>query len=466
MNSWRILRVIFVSLIVAAPLYGHGALRSSSPTKGEHLGQVPREIRLVFTETTELSMSRIMLIGPSGDIELAPLAFAASDSGNILVARIAGVIAVGGAYTVKWQVAGRDGHPVRGEYTFTIAPGSAGLLLDTASLTPTGTVTHHPAVEFPESSGFDVESPLYVFVRWLTFLSLLGIVGAVAFQLVLWVMGRRPVTEHAQVADRSRRRAAKIALGMSGLMLLAAVLRLIAQSYALHGSARAWDISLISSMVRQTNWGKSWMLHVVGAIVAAVGFGIARKGARVGWAIAALGAVTLAFTPGLAGHAASATRFAPVPVVTDAAHIIGAGSWLGSLLYVLFAGIPSTRHLNDEMRPHAVAAMINAFSPTALLFAGVTVTTGVFAAWIHLGTLSALIHSSYGKVLLIKLAVLVGVFGTGAYNFLRVRPALGTDVATGRLQRSAALELTIGVVVLLVTAVLVATATPSTAMTP
>jgi putative copper export protein len=41
-----------------------------------------------------------------------------------------------------------------------------------------------------------------------------------------------------------------------------------------------------------------------------------------------------------------------------------------------------------------------------------------------------------------------------------VQPALGTDVATGKLTRSGRIELTIGLLVLLATAVLVAMPTP------
>jgi copper transport protein len=65
----------------------------------------------------------------------------------------------------------------------------------------------------------------------------------------------------------------------------------------------------------------------------------------------------------------------------------------------------------------------------------------------------------YGQVLVRKL-VLVGVVAlVGAYNWRRVRPALGTDAATGRLRRSMWTELCVGLLVLLATAVLVATPT-------
>ena len=57
---------------------------------------------------------------------------------------------------------------------------------------------------------------------------------------------------------------------------------------------------------------------------------------------------------------------------------------------------------------------------------------------------------------MIKLGVLMGVAGTGAYNWLRVRPTLGTSEATARLKKSATTELALGVAVIAVTAVLVA----------
>lgn len=80
--------------------------------------------------------------------------------------------------------------------------------------------------------------------------------------------------------------------------------------------------------------------------------------------------------------------------------------------------------------------------------------------WLRTQALSALWESGYGRTLLLKLALLSVVFATGAYSWLRVRPALGSTAAAGRLRRSATLELAAGVLVLAVTAVLVATPPP------
>ena len=65
-----------------------------------------------------------------------------------------------------------------------------------------------------------------------------------------------------------------------------------------------------------------------------------------------------------------------------------------------------------------------------------------------------------GQVLLAKLAVLVVLAAVGRHNWKRVKPSLGTTESTARLHRSTQLELGVGLLVIIVTAILVATPTP------
>nr|MBA3560798.1 CopD family protein [Gemmatimonadaceae bacterium] len=183
------------------------------------------------------------------------------------------------------------------------------------------------------------------------------------------------------------------------------------------------------------------------------------RGSKAAWTFAAFAALVLAFTPALSGHAASAPRLTALAILSDGLHIIGAGGWIGSLFIVLIAGIPAAMQLSEEERGGGVAEVINAFSRTALFFAGISVATGVFAAWLHIGTVSGLWQTGYGKTLLLKLGILSLVAATGAYNWLRVRPSLGDVVGGQRIRRSATVEVAIALVVLAVTAVLVATPT-------
>ena len=142
---------------------------------------------------------------------------------------------------------------------------------------------------------------------------------------------------------------------------------------------------------------------------------------------------------------------------------MGAGGWLGTLLVTVIAGIPVTLRGAPGARGREASGMINAFSPVALCCAALLVVTGVVAAWLHLGSLGALWESRYGQVLLIKLAVIVVLLVVAFVNWRVLRPALGSDVATRRIRRTAVTELGLAVIVLAVTAVLVATPPPAEA---
>jgi copper transport protein len=467
--AFVVLAIFVIGGLAPGRLLAHGTLKSSVPAKGAHLGVAPRDLRLTFTERPELTFTRIQLLGPDGaGVPLGPLRL---DTAQTVIADIRGPLRAG-TYTVVWQVASADGHPVRGRYSFTIAPGAAGLAAPQAleepgaAGVPTGrdapAAEHHSAVSLPSGEGFGAGSPVYVAIRWLGFVALLVVLGAVAFYwAVLGILRRRAPSERTNAfVPLATTRSATLGAVASLVLGLTAVARLLAQSNAMHGATGALDASLVGSMLTSTVWGWGWLLQVVGVTVAFAGFFAARRGRSRGWALAALGALALAFTPALSGHAASTPQLTGLAVVSDGLHVLGAGGWLGSLLVVVVAGIPAALRTGDGQPGRAVADLVNAFSPTALAFAGLLAVTGVIAAWLHLGSVPALWQSGYGRTLLLKLAILSVVVATGAYNWRRVRPALGDSYGARRIRRSASAELAVGVIVLIVTAVLVAMPTP------
>lgn len=103
----------------------HGVLRGSDPRSGAHLTVAPRLLRLTFNEAIELAVARLELRGPD-DHGVALSALRRGDSAAVLVADVTGALRAG-TYTVAWQIAGRDGHPVRGTFRFTVAPDATGL---------------------------------------------------------------------------------------------------------------------------------------------------------------------------------------------------------------------------------------------------------------------------------------------------------------------------------------------------
>lgn len=458
----------FALLLLPTQALAHTSLTHSSPASGAHLNVAPRELRLRFNEQIEIALARLSLVGPDGtEIVLGELQNA-PDSTTVLVAPVEGPLSAG-VYTVRWQVAGADGHPVRGEYSFTIETGAAGLVPDSAAASvaslsdagPTAPGQEAPPAEHhirgADDAGFDSGSPLYAAVRWLTFSGLLVVIGVVSFALlVLPSLRRRDPSLRAEALGRARARAASIGLIAGGFLAAALVLRLFAQSAALHGSDAAWVGELTGFMLTRTLWGWGWILQAIGTAGLVLGLWLTRKGRASGWGIAAVATVGLAATPALSGHAAATSALA---VLSDSLHVLAAGGWLGTLLLIMVVGLPVLLH-TTEARTVAAASLLGAFSPVALSFATVLTLTGVYAAWLHLPDIPALWSSAYGRTLLLKLAALSVVFATGAYNWLRAKPVLEKSGDLRPLKRSAGVELTVGVLVLVITAALVATPPP------
>ena len=490
--SWRprvvtFLGALYLGLTLPATAFAHGKLKGSSPADGAHLAAVPSTLRLDFSEAPELTFSSIRLIAGDGrEVPLGAMTYA-PDSHRSLVAPLAAAL-VAGTYTIVWQMAGDDGHPVRGRIQFVIAPGAAGIGVTPSNVAPVGGTApgdtagmamHHDPVSMPTGAGFDAESPVYVLVRWLQFIGLLLAIGAVAFHTFVLAFIRRDERSEAQAVEAPllaevEGRAASIGHGAAMALAVMLLVRLAAQSYAMHGPGTA-DSALVGSMITGTMWGWGWLLQLAGVVLVGVGFHNARHttsfavngrpGSAGGnqthlwWRLAGVGVLLLAFSPGLSSHASAAPRMRWLAMLADGIHVLAASSWLGTLAVVLLAGLAVSAAHSAEVRAPFVRDLINAFSPLALVSSGIAAGTGTFAAWLHVGTVPNLWSTRYGITLLVKLGILGVVALTGFYNWRFVKPRLGTDDATLHLRRSARVEITVAVIVLLVTAVLVATPT-------
>ncbi|MDQ3428234.1 MAG: CopD family protein, partial [Gemmatimonadota bacterium] len=420
------------------------------PAAGARLRTAPTELRLTFSEVPELTFTRLTLLGPAGDtVRLRPPALAGGDAHTVVAAIDEKLPA--GQFAVIWQTAGPDAHPIRGRYTFTVATDGTA---DTAGAGETGAgvvapgqarppAAHHPSntVDTDGSTSFGAESPLFALVRWVLYAGLLLVVGTVVFhRVVLGRVRRSGGGTNALVVANASSRAATLGLLGGGVLLIAVAARLVAQSYAVHGAAGALEPGLVVSMLTLTVWGWGWLLQLGGTVLALASFTAVRTSPASGWVGAELAAVLLSFTPALSGHAVSTEGWVPAAVVADGLHVLGAGAWIGTLLLVVVVGLPVVLRLEPSQRGPAAADLINAFSPVALSAAGLLVLTGLLAAWMHAGTLPALWQTGYGRTLLLKVGVLTVVVGTGAYNWRRVRPALGDEAGARRIRKSATVE--------------------------
>jgi copper transport protein len=147
-------------------------------------------------------------------------------------------------------------------------------------------------------------------------------------------------------------------------------------------------------------------------------------------------AVTVSLS--LAGHAASGA-FAPLSVAADALHLLAAASWIGVL------AIATTLDGEPELR---------GISPIAATAVGVLIVTGIAQTIRNAGSLGALVTTTYGRAIDLKIALLVLLLML-AIN-ARALLARGNTRIGGRVRA----ELWLLTLVIAVTAVLVETPLP------
>lgn len=108
-----------VASMAAAPAaLAHAKLEASSPQANSIVSPAPAQVRLQFSEPLELPFSKVKLVDEQGAV-VAPSKIAVDPANaKALVATIPSLHA--GAYRVQWSTVTRDGHKVKGEYTFRV----------------------------------------------------------------------------------------------------------------------------------------------------------------------------------------------------------------------------------------------------------------------------------------------------------------------------------------------------------
>ena len=117
-NGWirRALLAALATVVVAGVAQAHTKLQKSEPADGATLTAAPTSVQLFFNEKPDPKVSKVTLVGPAGNVELGP---AHSMAEKDLMAAVKGALG-NGKYTVNWQTAGKDGHVLKGSFSFTV----------------------------------------------------------------------------------------------------------------------------------------------------------------------------------------------------------------------------------------------------------------------------------------------------------------------------------------------------------
>ncbi len=116
-------------------------------------------------------------------------------------------------------------------------------------------------------------------------------------------------------------------------------------------------------------------------------------------------------------------------------HVLAAAVWVGGTVALVFAGVPAIRRAAVEHRPDLFRTLGRRWRPLAYGSLAVLTVTGVVLATEHYAFRDrVLVDSTFGRLLLVKVA-LVALLVAGSYlHDFRLGPALQQQVREGRPQ--------------------------------
>ncbi|GIH06987.1 transport integral membrane protein [Rhizocola hellebori] len=414
-----VLSGLLLVLGVASPAQAHAVLTKSNPVANSVVQEAPKQVVLTFSESITPVNEKIRVIGPDGK---------RADNGKITVE--GGVLRIGmadnparGTYLVSYRVISADSHPVPGGFTYSYGQQSA---------TP---------AELPQQEVENTAvSNLIKFNKYLGYLGLVLLVGAAWVLALLWP---------ARLERRPAKRVLWIGFGIVGLTTVAGLYLQI--PYTSGNALFSVDGTAVSD-VMESRYGVAMLVRLAVLAVAAILLRPMLNGTsgKTDRALALILAVLGALTYSAAGHPAAS----PVPAVSmaaDALHLGGAAFWLGGLVMLALFLLRQA----DEREAEAILPVWSRWAGFAV---SVVLLSGVMAALIEVGTVSALLETTYGRWLVVKLG-LVSLLLLTAWFSRKLVPRL----ETGKLRRLVIVELVIAAMVLGVTAVLTQTTPARTA---
>ncbi|MFZ4585277.1 MAG: copper resistance CopC/CopD family protein [Acidimicrobiia bacterium] len=417
-------------LAIAAPASAHATLESVDPAPGTVSQRAPTQLTLRFNEPVSAPGGSIRCFDGNGKrIDTG----APKYDGVVVTMKFPKQLRDSG-YVCTWRITSADGHAVTGTTNFTVGTeASAGL--DSLSARVLNQVANDPLV-----------TTLLSIASGVTYAGLALLIGP-AFFLAQFASGWR---------TRPRPRLL-LAIGWSATLLGSVATLLLDGPYIEGRGVGAMFDGPVLGTALDGRVGQAALARIVITVGSAA---LVRSlqtpdELRRWWRpAAAVTGTALAVTVAASGHS-TAGSLAPVWIVVAALHVVAMSIWLGGLALLVAESLPSGEQDAD------LRTGLQRFSPIALTAVIIIAITGVMQAYREVETIDALVSTTYGAILLAKIAAFIVAIAIAA----NVRRAARSDDAEvpPSARKLLAIECAFAVVALALTAALTSTTPAKTA---
>ena len=432
----RELLVIFTLIfIVGFPLaYGHPFTMETEPSQSFSAPVGITQVTVHYSEAVEIDFSTLKVYDSNGNqIDSRDTRYFSGEDSLV----VSTPPLEDGIYTVTSKVLSKiDGHLVPDAFLFSV--GSA-----TISQEQLDSQTTVDSIFYPEAGA--------------RFPGLVGqtiVLGAVIASILIWGTQRKDlIKEELENIQKSFHSKFMTLIGFGLVAVFASNFLILAvQTYRLETSA-------LDAL--QTSFGMTWIIRMeITIALLVVWFIMERKKSISIKSQIPLLIISLALiaTTTMMGHGAASEQ---VPAIAlDYIHNLVAAVWIGGVIFFAFVLLPVFSNLDSKKRELISLATIPKFSIMIVISLGIVIITGPTLMWFLESNVGLITESTYGKLLMAKIAIAGVMIGIGGYNQLKIQKNAENNlksekiVVVKKLRRSLKAETALGVLLLGVVALL------------
>jgi putative copper export protein len=282
--------------------------------------------------------------------------------------------------------------------------------------------------------------------HWLGFLALAGLMGSLALDCLVFPADLPDVD---RVAARLRRWRTLCLI----VLVITTAGELVIRSQTMAGGGIVTAIQATPTVLLKTKFGNLWMARLLMLGLALL---MARAEARAARLITLILALGVALTTSLTGHAGDWGDVS-WSVGLDWVHVVAATAWTGGLIGLTLAAFAGAAGWPEAIL-RVVAGRFSRLAGWCLL---AVVVSGGYSAWTQVRQVSSMWTTPYGRVLTLKLLVVLAIASCGAVNRYVVLPLLlgnrAGSTGPSRFRTYVGIEALLAIVVFGCTAVLIDT---------
>ena len=415
----------------------HPFLLDSEPGQGQNAPAGTTQIITNYSEAVEIGFSELRVYDANGNqVDNKDTAYNGGETSLIVTTPPL----EDGVYTITSKVLSKiDGHLVQAAIVFGVGDVKIDSSLLEKQENSETTFIPESIARFPGLVGQTI------------------VLGGVIVSITIWSSQQTRFREvFADINEQFKIKFSKI-IGIG-------VIATFASNFIMLG-VQTWRLETSPLDVIGTTFGTTWLIRmIITIIIIGLWFWIEKKNEITikGQIPLLIASLILIATTTMMGHGASTELEAPW--ILDYSHNLLSSIWIGGVIFFAFVALPTITKTENSIKEKITLSLIPRFSGLFIIAIGILIITGPTLLWFLDDNVASLTDSTYGKLILIKIAIAAAMIGFGGMyqiKFLKNMHDLEKLNISRKISKPLKFEAGLGIALLAVVALLVNSSLPA-----